>query len=73
MREQKRLQVVVDGMSDKDAIFEQVRDFLLHFFKRSRCESIGNVLRLVSRECRIRKCGVPCTMSEGRMPENSVR
>ena len=35
--EEERLQVVVDGVSDEDAVLEEVCSLLLHVFERSCC------------------------------------
>ena len=69
MGEKKRFQIVVNGMTDEDAIFEEVRNFLLNFFKRSGCREItlGAIRMWMARG------DVPCTISDGLMPENSVR
>ena len=70
MGEKERFQIVVNGMSDEDAVLEEVCDFFLNLFKRSRCrERALDTIRMMW----IARGDIPCTMSDGLIPENSVR
>ena len=75
--EEERLQIVVDGVSDEDAVLEEIRHFFLDFVKGPSCRkravlNVGWSADVDDGDGDGRE-DVPCTMSDGLIPENSVR
>ena len=73
--EEERLQVVVDGVSDEDAVLEEIRHFFLDFVEGPGCRkrAVFNVGWSADVDDGDGREDVPWTMSDGRIPENSVR
>ena len=73
--EEERLQIVVDGVSDEDAVLEEIRHFFLDFVEGPGCRkrAVFNVGWSADVDDGDGREDVPCTMSDGRIPENSVR
>ena len=69
--QEKRFQIVVDCVPDEDAILQERRSLFLHVFERSCCDL--QPLNGIQGEERRLGGDVPWTMSEGLIPENSVR